>query len=128
MRNRYPWVVGVLISLFVILAVCRNSAGAVTAIFIDEKEKSHSLDETLTNPFPAASAENKAFDDFLKVLKDYKLCPIIYDGDTTSSPSDLDKKIQGDIEKAKQEHLDKTKATTDAEEDFKKKKKEADDA
>lgn len=125
MRIQKPWAVGILGSIAIIFSGQSKLAGAISAIYFDDKGNSHSLDESLKNPFDAKSKEGKTLDPFLAELKNYKLCKIIYDGDTTSSPSDLEKKIDKDTQAAKGAGKAKAEAITKAEQDFEKDKAKA---
>src|SRR5437762_5476875 len=100
MRAQKTWVIGILGSVAIFFAGQSTLVGATSAIYFDEKGNSHALDENLKNPFDAKSKEGKTLDPFLADLKKYKLCQVIYDGDTASSPSDLEKKIDKDMQAA----------------------------
>ena len=125
MTTRKSWVIGLGASFALLLASQSKSYAATSAIYFDEKGNSHALDETLKNPFPANSKDEKALDIFLIELKKYNLCKIIYDGDTTSSAGDLEKKIDNDEQEAKTADKDKKKAVADAEKDFNQNKQKA---
>ena len=111
MRAQKTWVIAALGSFIILLAGQPKSAAATSAIYFDDKGNSHALDETLKNPFDAKSKEGKLVDAFLAELKKYKLCKIIFDGDTTSSTADLEKKIDKDTQAATAAHNAKAAAT-----------------
>ena len=104
MRAQKTWVIGILGSVAIFFAGQSTLVGAISAIYFDEKGNSHALDENLKNPFDAKSKEGKLVDAFLAELKKYKLCKIIFDGDTTSSTADLEKKIDKDTQAATAAH------------------------
>ena len=125
MRAQKTWVIGILGSVAIFFAGQSTLVGATSAIYFDEKGNSHALDENLKNPFDAKSKEGKLVDAFLAELKKYKLCKIIFDGDTTSSTADLEKKIDKDTQAATAAHNAKAAATSKAEQDFEKGKAKA---
>ena len=117
MTVQKTWITGI-VACLVLLLTSQTKLTATSAIYFDGKGNSHAIDETLKNPFPAKSKDEKALDIFLVELKKYKLCKIIYDGDTTSSTDDLAKKIDKDTQAAKAADTSKGEAKKKAEEEF----------